>query len=192
MVKQAIFVILDMSQLTLDFFTCRLMNGYLVKNFTVRRHPTNARHIIVQQNRPISYELSLEMKELEKELVDVKISHVVIKSKEHDFTKSLVSKTQLCLPFTVHVYFHDADDENSYDGTLELFIHDKEGNKYYRVSVAHTLICDEQKRMHSESAADAEQYEENIREANKAVDKYDFYTGWSLHANSYGTILHST
>ena len=80
------------------------------------------------------------MKELEEQLVDSKMLHVVIKSEEHDFTKPLISKPQLCLPFTVHVYFHDAKGENSYQGTLELFMHDANSNKYYGVSVAHTLI----------------------------------------------------
>ena len=127
------------------------------------------------------------MKELEEQLVDSKMLHVVIKSKEHNFTKPLVSKTQLCLPFTVHVYFHDAEGENSYQGTLELFMHDTNSNKYYGLSVAHTLICDKETRVHLDTTAEAKQYEEN-----KAVDDYDHYTGWSLHANSYCTIFYTT
>ena len=132
------------------------------------------------------------MKELEEQLVDLKISHVVIKSEEHDFTKPLVSETQLCLPFTVHVYFHDAEGEDSYQGTLELFMHDTNSNKYYGVSAAHTLISDKETRVHLDTTAEAEQYEENVRAANKAVDDYDHYTGWSLHANNYGTIFYTT
>ena len=87
------------------------------------------------------------MKELEGQRVDFKMLQVGIKSEEHDFTKPLVSKTQLCLPFTVHVYFHDAEGENSDQGTLELCMQDTNSNKCYGVSVAHTLICDKETRV---------------------------------------------